>query len=150
MYALMIFSTDTGKLSCSFAKRGNLVNDSQISDYLRHWLMFRGARILVDLSAHCIRRLGDTAAELCMNALTESISSYTPHFDWVAAHVGSCFPSLIITRLLNWGLKDFCVTGMQNTEHNQVLDSVVGILGHLAGSHFYEIKTALLELFKVR
>ncbi|XP_043288264.1 integrator complex subunit 5 [Venturia canescens] len=137
-----------GKLSCSFAKRGNLMNDLQISDYLRHWLMFRGARILVDLSAHCIRRLGDSAAESCMNALTESISSYTPYFDWVAAHVGSCFPSMIITRLLNWGLKDFCVTGMQKSEHNQVLNSVVGILGHLAGSHFYEIKTALLELFK--
>lgn len=29
------------------------------------------------------------------------------------------------------------------------LNSVVGILGHLAGSHFADIRTALLELFKV-
>jgi hypothetical protein len=29
------------------------------------------------------------------------------------------------------------------------LNSVVGILGHLAGSHFAEIRSALLELFQV-
>lgn len=141
-------SFSAGKLSCSFAKRGNLSSEAQINDYLRHWLMFRAARILVDLSAHCVRCLPESAAESCMNALTESISSYNPYFDWVVAHVGSCFPSMVITRLLNWGLKDFCVTGIQKPEHNQVLNSVVGILGHLAGSHFYEIRTALLELFK--
>ena len=112
--------------------------------------MFRGARILVDLSTHCVRCLGDTAAESCMSALTESIAAYSPHFDWVVAHVGSCFPSMVITRLLNWGLKDFCITGTQKTEQNPVLNSVVGILGHLAGSHFYEIRKALLQLFKVR
>lgn len=75
---------------------------------------------------------------------------HSPHFDWVVAHVGSCFPNTVITRVLSVGLKDFC----QNKSYQQVnespkLKSVVGILGHLAGSHVEDIWKAILEMFSV-
>lgn len=52
--------------------------------------------------------------------------------------------------MLSCGLKDFC----QNKSYEQGCDSpkiksVVGILGHLAGSHCNDISTALLDLFIV-
>ncbi|KAK0086015.1 hypothetical protein PV325_004038 [Microctonus aethiopoides] len=137
-----------GKLSWHYAKRGNLSADSGINDYLKHWLSFRSTRILIDLSAKCIKCLSTTEGESCMNVLTESIAGYNPYFDWVVAHIGSCFPNLVIKKVLLWGLKDFSVTGVQKKVQDIPLNSVVGILGHLAGSHFYDIKEALLDLFK--
>lgn len=64
--------------------------------------------------------------------------------------MGSCFPNTVITRVLSCGLKDFC----QNKSYEQgcespKLKSVVGILGHLAGSHSDDIQKALLDLFNV-
>lgn len=75
---------------------------------------------------------------------------HSPNFDWVVAHVGSCFPNTVITRVLSVGLKDFT----QNRSFDQVrnspkLKSVVGILGHLAGSHAKDIRQAIIELFIV-
>lgn len=82
--------------------------------------------------------------------LTDTSVKHSPNFDWVVAHVGSCFPNTVITRVLTCGLKDFC----QNKSYEQgcespKLKSVVGILGHLAGSHSADIQMALLYLFNV-
>lgn len=76
---------------------------------------------------------------------------HSPHFDWAVAHMGSCFPNTVITRVLSVGLKDFCM----NKSYDQgtispKLKSVVGILGHLAGSYVDNIRCAILDLFKVR
>lgn len=88
--------------------------------------------------------------ESCIKALLDTSVLHSPHFDWVVAHVGSCFPNTVITRVLSCGLKDFCAMGYEYNVKNPKLNSVVGILGHLAGSHFQDIRTALLDLFKVR
>ncbi|XP_063988292.1 integrator complex subunit 5 [Diachasmimorpha longicaudata] len=136
-----------GKLSWNYSKR-NSSPSLTINDDLKHWLSFRSTRILIDLSARCIRCLSPAEADSCMNVLTESISSYYPFFNWVVAHVGTCFPDLIINKVLLWGLKDFSETGSQQNSPRTLLNSVVGILGHLAGSNFYDIREALLNLFK--
>lgn len=65
------------------------------------------------------------------------------------AHVGSCFPNTVITRVLSCGLKDFC----QNKSYEQgcnspKLKSVVGILGHLAASHVNDIRNSILDMFQ--
>ncbi|XP_015116188.1 integrator complex subunit 5 [Diachasma alloeum] len=136
-----------GKLSWNYSKRSNPPSLT-INDDLKHWLSFRTTRILIDLSARCIRCLSPAEADSCMIVLTESISSYYPFFNWVVAHVGTCFPTLIINKVLLWGLKDFSETGSQQNSPRTLLNSVVGILGHLAGSNFYDIREALLSLFK--
>ena len=83
--------------------------------------------------------------------ITDTSIKHSPNFDWVVAHVGSCFPNTVITRVLSCGLKDFC----QNKSYEQgcespKLKSVVGILGHLASTHEDNIRAALLDIFKVR
>ncbi|CAG2064349.1 unnamed protein product, partial [Timema podura] len=75
--------------------------------------------------------------------------AHSPNFDWVVAHVGGCFPHTVITKVLSCGLKDFSQhASAEQGAKSPKLISVVGILGHLAGSHFVDIRTALLELFK--
>ena len=54
------------------------------------------------------------------------------------------------------GLKDYCLHGNNQSDTAMVTDekvpkmeSVVGILGHLASRHEHDIRKALLTLFKV-
>ena len=79
---------------------------------------------------------------------------HSPHFDWVVAHVGGCFPTTVITRVLNVGIKEFCSSaeaqmkrdGKFSVSKVSKLNSVVGILGHLAGSHAQEIRSTFGDM----
>ncbi|WAR31568.1 INT5-like protein [Mya arenaria] len=88
-----------------------------------------------------------------VDALLEASVKYTPHFDWVVAHIGSAFPQAIITRVLMCGLKDYSCHGNQGDGEGMEgkipkMASVVGILGHLAAQHGVDIRDALLKLFQ--
>ncbi|XP_076180595.1 integrator complex subunit 5 omd isoform X2 [Ptiloglossa arizonensis] len=137
-----------GKLSSDYAKRGNLPVNAGINDFLQQWMSCRATRTLIDITAQCLQCLMHSDTESCIKALLDTSVLHSPHFDWVVAHVGSCFPNTVITRVLSCGLKDFCAMGYEHNIKNPKLNSVVGILGHLAGSHFQDIRTALLDLFK--
>ncbi|XP_076684692.1 integrator complex subunit 5 omd isoform X3 [Andrena cerasifolii] len=112
------------------------------------WMSCRATRTLIDITAQCLQCLMHSDTESCIKALLDTSVLHSPHFDWVVAHVGSCFPNTVITRVLSCGLKDFCAMGYEHNIKNPKLNSVVGILGHLAGSHFQDIRAALLDLFK--
>ncbi|XP_035740370.1 integrator complex subunit 5-like [Vespa mandarinia] len=137
-----------GKLSSEYSKRGNLPTNAGINDFLQQWMSCRATRTLIDITAQCLQCLMHSDTESCIKALLDTSVLHSPHFDWVVAHVGSCFPNTVITRVLSCGLKDFCAMGYEYNVKNPKLNSVVGILGHLAGSHFQDIRTALLDLFK--
>ncbi|XP_008210247.1 integrator complex subunit 5 [Nasonia vitripennis] len=139
-----------GKLSTNHSKHINLSGSAGINDCLQQWMSCRATRTLIDITAQCLQCLMHADTESCIKALLDTSVMHSPHFDWVVAHVGSCFPNVVITRVLSCGLKDFCA--LKNSERkdkkmDQKLNSVVGILTHLAGSHFYDIRTALLDLF---
>lgn len=136
-------------MSSDYAKRGNLPVNAGINDFLQQWMSCRATRTLIDITAQCLQCLMHSDTESCIKALLDTSVLHSPHFDWVVAHVGSCFPNTVITRVLSCGLKDFCAMGYEHNIKNPKLNSVVGILGHLAGSHFQDIRTALLDLFKV-
>ncbi|XP_076684691.1 integrator complex subunit 5 omd isoform X2 [Andrena cerasifolii] len=136
------------KLSSDYAKRGNLPGKAGINDFLQQWMSCRATRTLIDITAQCLQCLMHSDTESCIKALLDTSVLHSPHFDWVVAHVGSCFPNTVITRVLSCGLKDFCAMGYEHNIKNPKLNSVVGILGHLAGSHFQDIRAALLDLFK--
>lgn len=140
----------TGKLSSDYAKRGNLPVNAGINDFLQQWMSCRATRTLIDITAQCLQCLMHSDTESCIKALLDTSVLHSPHFDWVVAHVGSCFPNTVITRVLSCGLKDFFTMDHEHNVKNPKLNSVVGILGHLAGSHFQDIRTALLDLFKVK
>lgn len=137
-----------GKLSSDYSKRGNLPVNAGINDFLQQWMSCRATRTLIDITAQCLQCLMHSDTESCIKALLDTSVLHSPYFDWVVAHVGSCFPNTVITRVLSCGLKDFCSMGYEHNVKNPKLNSVVGILGHLAGSHFQDIRKALLDLFE--
>ncbi|KAG8227424.1 hypothetical protein J437_LFUL000433 [Ladona fulva] len=160
-----------GELSSKYAGRAHVPLTAGLNETLQLWMSCRATRTLIDITTQCLscRILSDT--ETCINSLLDTSVVHSPHFDWVVAHVGSCFPHTVITRVLSCGLKDFSqhasapiLTGSACTGKDvsadcggsgtggaiaaPKLNSVVGILGHLAGSHFMDIRKALLDLFK--
>lgn len=137
-----------GKVSSDYSKRRNLPVDAGINDFLQQWMSCRATRTLIDITAQCLQCLMHSDTESCIKALLDTSVLHSPYFDWVVAHVGSCFPNTVITRVLSCGLKDFCAMGYEHNVKNPKLNSVVGILGHLAGSHFQDIREALLHLFE--
>ncbi|KAJ8976189.1 hypothetical protein NQ317_002238 [Molorchus minor] len=127
-----------------------------------NWLYLKFIQFLVTLitenptawapsiSTWSLELLGEISTKYSGRAHISSNTSvkHSPNFDWVVAHVGSCFPNTVITRVLSCALKDFC----QNKSYEQgcnspKLKSVVGILGHLADSHVLDIRRAILEMF---
>ncbi|KAK5644511.1 hypothetical protein RI129_005811 [Pyrocoelia pectoralis] len=135
-----------GELSTRYAGRAHV--STSVNETLQLWMSCRSTRTLIDITTQCLSSHIHSDTEACINALLDTSVKHSPNFDWVVAHVGSCFPTTVITRVLSCGLKDFC----QNKSYEQgcqspKLKSVVGILGHLAGSHCEDIRTALLDLF---
>lgn len=53
--------------------------------------------------------------DVCIDALLDMSVQHSPYFDWFIAHIGSCFPNTIITRVLACGLKDFCALSSMHT-----------------------------------
>ncbi|XP_012524934.1 integrator complex subunit 5 isoform X2 [Monomorium pharaonis] len=146
---ISVWSLDLlGKLSSDYSKRGNLPVNAGINDFMQQWMSCRATRTLIDITAQCLQCLMHSDTESCIKALLDASVLHSPYFDWVVAHVGSCFPNTVITRVLSCGLKDFCAMGYEHNVKNPKLNSVVGILGHLAGSHFKDIRKALLNLFE--
>lgn len=140
-----------GKLSSDYSKRIIQSGSQGVNDALQQWMSFQASRTLIDLTVQCLQCLIHADTESCIKSLLDASVLHSPHFDWVVAHVGICFPNVVITRVLSCGLKDFCATTCGNGPRDKLkdpkLNSVVGILSHLAGSHFYDIKNALLNLF---
>jgi len=130
------------------------------------WLGCSAARVLLDLAADCLAKLMDSKVdtkmentvdymmsdtESCVAALLETSVKHTPHFDWVVAHIGSCFPHTVTHRVLSVGLKDF-ITASKEGEGEVTLTkvprllSVVNILSHLATTHQTDLQTAVHTL----
>ncbi|XP_072378563.1 integrator complex subunit 5 [Diabrotica undecimpunctata] len=135
-----------GEISTKYCGRAHF--SSNLNETLQLWMGCRATRTLMDINTKCLSSLIHSNTEACISALLDTSVKHSPNFDWVVAHVGSCFPNTVITRVLSVGLKDFC----QNKSYEQgsnspKLKSVVGILGHLAGSHAEDIRKALLDIF---
>lgn len=135
-----------GEISTKYSGRAHI--SANLNDTLQLWMGCRATRTLVDINTKCLSSLIHSDTEACISALLDTSVKHSPNFDWVVAHVGSCFPNTVITRVLSVGLKDFS----QNRSFDQVrnspkLKSVIGILGHLAGSHARDIREAIIEMF---
>ena len=46
-----------------------------------------------------------TDTEACVSSLLDTSVRHSPHFDWVVAHLGSCFPHTVTSRVLSLGLR---------------------------------------------
>ncbi|CAN7975226.1 unnamed protein product [Ixodes persulcatus] len=142
-----------GHLTRKYADRRIVHYSSSLPEVLQIWMACPPTRTLMDLTTQCLSTLIDTDPDRCIDALLETSVQHSPHFDWVVAHIGSCFPNTVITRVLACGLKDFISheedqdMGGERTRVPK-LASVVGILGHLAGQHSADIRRALVALLQ--
>ena len=93
-----------GRLSARYAARAHVPHSAGLNDSVQLWLCCPATRELINITVQCVRR--DT--DVCIRPLLETSAAYSPHFDWVVAHIGSCFPGTIIERVLAVGLKEFC------------------------------------------
>lgn len=93
-----------GRLSARYVARAHVPHSSGLNDAVQLWLACPATRQLVHVCVQCVRFNTD----VCIKPLLETSAAYTPHFDWVVAHIGSCFPGTIIERVLAVGLKEFC------------------------------------------
>ncbi|XP_014379944.1 integrator complex subunit 5, partial [Alligator sinensis] len=125
-----------------------------LNELLQLWMACRATRALLDIYTQCLAAMIGLCPDACVDALLDASGRHSPHFDWVVAHIGSAFPSTIISRVLSCGLKDFCAHGGAPPGDTSAPDkrvpkiaSVVGILGHLASRHAASIRHELLRLF---
>ncbi|XP_022084361.1 integrator complex subunit 5-like [Acanthaster planci] len=141
-----------GQISSTYAGRRGVPHPSSLNELLQLWMTCKATRTLMDVASQCFAAMVGTCPDLCVDALLDTSVQHSPHFDWVVAHIGSCFPNTIITRVLCCGLKDFCNSQSQGLvapdKKVPKMASVVGILGHLASQHSQDIRKALLELFQ--
>ncbi|XP_071487321.1 integrator complex subunit 5-like [Diadema antillarum] len=143
-----------GQISSNYANRRGVPHPSSLNELLQLWMTCKATRTIMDLATSCIGAMSSSCPDHCVDALLNTSVQHSPHFDWVVAHIGSCFPTTIITRVLSCGLKDFCAS--QSLEGQLVatetkvpkVASVVGILGHLTAQHSQDIRRALLDLFQ--
>ncbi|XP_069120310.1 integrator complex subunit 5-like [Argopecten irradians] len=144
-----------GQISQKYASHRMVPHANSLNELLQLWMTCTPTKSLMEVATECFAAMIQGAPDSCVDALLEASVKYSPHFDWVVAHIGSCFPDTIITRVLMCGLKDFCQNGgktadleMMSEERIPKMASVVGILGHLASKHSQEIRLALMKLFE--
>lgn len=133
-------------------------NALSLHETLPLWLNCHATQSLIDITTSGIDvglKANDIrATETAVSTLLDISVKHSPHFDWVVAHIGSCFPDTIITRVLSVGLRDFAQyaaaqqkkDGQFNVAKIPKINSVVGILGHLAATHQPEIQSALIKM----
>ncbi|XP_037083736.1 integrator complex subunit 5-like [Pollicipes pollicipes] len=134
-----------GRLSSRYSARAHVPHSAGLNDLVQLWLCCPATRALIHVTVLCVRH--DT--DVCIKPLLDTSAAYTPHFDWVVAHIGSCFPSTIIERVLSVGLREFCAqqaAAPGGTPGKR--SSVVQILGHLAARNSAEICDALKALIQ--
>ncbi|XP_059160155.1 integrator complex subunit 5-like [Physella acuta] len=145
-----------GMVSTKYAAKRGVQHSTSLNEVLQMWMACPPAKMLIEITTECFAAMVGGAPDMCVDALLEASVRYSPNFDWVVAHIGSCFPRTIITRVLNCGLKDYCTSSSDGLDKDMAnnrmkvpkMASVVGILGHLAAKHSQDIRKALMALFE--
>ncbi|XP_071036547.1 integrator complex subunit 5 [Parasteatoda tepidariorum] len=150
--AISTWSLDLlGYLSSKYADRRGVLH-ATLPEVLQLWMSCPPTSTLIDLTTQCLSTLVNSNPDTCIDALIETSVRHSPHFDWVVAHIGSCFPKTVISRVLACGMKDFMHHDIpdeatQKSKNNPKIASVVGILGHLATHHDSDMRAAVRTLF---
>ena len=146
-----------GELSRKYWNHISRADAADMNQVLAIWLTCSPTKILIDLTSQCFRCLmsaqNEATNEATVASLIDTSLRYGSHFDWVVAHIGGCFPQTVIHKVLYVGLKNFYghVSTQQNNEGFKLsqiseLDSVIGIIDHLAANHDSVLRNALQSM----
>lgn len=111
---------------------------SNINEDLGLWMASVSGSNIADLAAECMTRLNENQTEDCISHLLDLSVRHGSNFDWVVAHIGGCYPEIVITRVLSVGLK--------SQKEMAKVNSVVGILSHVGATHKSEVKACVQKL----
>lgn len=122
-------------------------------------------RSLLGLAALCFGKLYSKDTDDCIATLLSTFVQNSPHFDWVVARLGGCFPLKVISKYRNRNVQECCrkftififfyfrilQCGLRGFvgNANSTLDSEVGILGYLSFAYESDLKFALKEMLQV-
>lgn len=62
------------------------------------WLGSNAMRCLLGLAAACFGKLNSIETEECISTLLATFVKNSPHFDWVVARLGGCFPLKVMSK----------------------------------------------------
>ena len=62
------------------------------------WISSDAMRCLLGLAASCFGKLNSAETEECISILLGTFVQNSPHFDWVVARLGGCFPLKVISK----------------------------------------------------
>lgn len=65
------------------------------------WLGSSSMRCLLGLTVSCFERLSAAEEKEFVDCLLSTYMQNSPHFDWVLARLGSCFPRKVIEKYMN-------------------------------------------------
>lgn len=65
------------------------------------WLGSNAMRCLLGLAALCFGKLYSKDTDDCIATLLSTFVQNSPHFDWVVARLGGCFPLKVISKYAN-------------------------------------------------
>lgn len=71
---------------------------ADIGTACNYWLGCSAMRCLLGLTAHCFEKLTSRETEECIATLLNTYVMNSPHFDWVVARLGGCFPFKVISK----------------------------------------------------
>ncbi|XP_061390096.1 integrator complex subunit 5 [Musca vetustissima] len=125
-----------GSLSDKYSKR------MPIGAACNFWLNCSTMRGLLSLVSVCFRKLTNAEAESCVETLLSAYQRYSMTFDWVVARLGGCFPSKIISQILQCSLKRF------SDNYPCRFDSELGILEYLCFAHEQVLRACVRDLLE--
>ncbi|XP_037828005.1 integrator complex subunit 5 [Lucilia sericata] len=125
-----------GSLSDKYSKR------MSIGAACNYWLNCSTMRGLLTLISICFRKLTNSEAETCVETLLAAYQRYSMTFDWVVARLGGCFPSKIISQILQCSLKRFA------DDYRCQFDSEIGILEYLCFAHEQVLRNSVRDLLQ--
>uniref|UniRef100_A0A6P8HBP7 Integrator complex subunit 5-like n=1 Tax=Actinia tenebrosa TaxID=6105 RepID=A0A6P8HBP7_ACTTE len=137
-----------GDLISKFDQKRGVSLTLSFSEGFHKWMSFPPVQMLMGIATHCCSKLVVNNPDICMETLLQISMKYSPHLDWVVAHIVSHFHDVIVKKLLSTALKDYAATFNDESEEKSVLVStVVQVLGYLSIQFAQEIKTHLFALF---
>ncbi|XP_067943581.1 integrator complex subunit 5-like isoform X1 [Watersipora subatra] len=115
-----------------------------VEEKLELWMACSATKILIEITSNCFSVLVNTSVSVdgCVESLLDASIRYSPHFDWVVAHLGSCFPKTIIDRVLVAGYKEFI---SPNSQGSSKFSSAAAILGYLSAQHKTTARRCIVE-----
>ncbi|XP_014227503.1 integrator complex subunit 5 [Trichogramma pretiosum] len=137
-----------GTISYDFSKLIDSKQTMKMNSALQYWMSCGISRMLVDLAVQSLQSLSTASVELCIEKLIYSVITDNPYISWLVAHVGNCFPTIVINQILSCSLKKLSKSrDVFKLSKSYQTGSLLDVLDYLSCNHFNILKKSVVEIF---